>query len=39
MCAEPVLWTIKDSGRLKMEVDGSGFAMGAVLMQEQDGEW
>ena len=22
-----------------MEVNGSGFAMGAVLMQEQEGEW
>src|SRR5882757_5271673 len=38
MCQEPVLWTIKDEGRLKMEVDGSGFAMGAVLMQEQGGK-
>jgi len=34
MCAEPVLWTIKDEGKLKIEVDGSGFTMGAVLMQE-----
>ena len=39
MCEEPVLWTIKDEGKLKMEVDGSGFAMGAVLMQQQQGEW
>jgi len=39
MCAEPVLWTIKDEGTLKIEVDGSGFAMGVVLMQEQEGKW
>jgi len=39
MCKGPVLWTIKDKGRLKMEVNRSGFTMGAVLMQEQEGEW
>ena len=35
----PYIWTIKDEGTLKIEVDGSGFAMGVVLMQEQEGKW
>src|SRR5258705_7086715 len=39
LCREPVLWTIKDEGKLKIEVDGSGFAMGAVLLQEQENQW
>ena len=39
LCKEPVLWTFKDEGRMKMEVDSSGFAMGAVLMQEQENQW
>ena len=33
------MWTIKDEGKLKIEVDGSGFAMGAVLLQEQENQW
>ena len=39
MCKEPILYTIKDEGKLKIEVDGSRYAMGAVLMQEQEGQW
>ena len=39
MCKEPILWTLKDDGRMKMEVDSSGYAMGAVLMQEQAKQW
>jgi RNase H-like domain found in reverse transcriptase/Integrase zinc binding domain/Reverse transcriptase (RNA-dependent DNA polymerase) len=39
MCKEPILYTIKDEGKLKIEVDGSGYAMGVVLMQEQEGQW
>src|SRR5258708_38840032 len=39
LCKEPVLWTIKDEGKLKIEVDGSGFTMGAVLLQEQENQW
>src|SRR5882762_5858108 len=39
MCREPVLWTLKDHGKMRIEVDGSGHAMGAVLMQEQDGDF
>jgi len=39
MCKEPILWTIKDHGQMKVEVDGSGYAMGAALMQMQAGEW
>ena len=39
MCKEPVLYTIKDEGKLKIEVDGSGYAMGAVLLQEQENQW
>src|ERR1700733_3567870 len=39
MCKEPVLYTIQDNGKLKIEVDGSGYAMGAVLSQKQEDEW
>jgi len=39
LCKEPVLWTIKDEGKLKIEVDVSGFAMGSVLLQEQENQW
>ena len=39
MCKEPILYTIKDNGKLKIEVDGSGYAMGAVLLQKQEDQW
>ena len=39
ICEECILHTIQDEGRLKIEVDGSGYAMGAVLLQLQDDEW
>src|SRR5882672_5070599 len=39
LCAEPILTTLKKDGHFKVETDGSGYAMGAVLMQEQEGEW
>ena len=35
LCEEPILWMILDEGKIKTEVDGSGYAMGAVLLQEQ----
>ena len=34
-----MLYTIKDNGKLKIEVDGSGYAMGAVLLQKQEDQW
>jgi hypothetical protein len=39
LCEKPVLWMIQDEGKMKTEVDGSGFAMGAVLLQLQEEEW
>jgi len=39
MCKEPILYTIKDNGQLKIEVDRSGYAMGAVLLQKQENQW
>jgi len=39
MYREPILWTIKDQGQMKVEVDGSGYTMGTALMQMQAGKW
>jgi len=36
---EPILHLAQDEGQFKMEVDSSGLAMGAVLMQNQQDQW
>jgi hypothetical protein len=36
---EVVLWVPHDTGMFRVEVDASGYAMGAVLSQEIEGKW
>jgi transposase InsO family protein len=37
--SEPVLTLPRSNGKFRMEVDASGYAIGGVLQQEQDGKW
>jgi hypothetical protein len=39
LCFSPSLSMPRDNGQFKVETDGSGISIGAILSQMQDGQW